>query len=100
MVPVGGTVFPFVALKVTPTGGTKVVTEGATALELMVMSAVTVEFSSGGIGFGAALTPRTIHGLASRFAAPVPFNASQPALPGPALQPHQLFSISIVSAPS
>src|SRR6185503_14000572 len=60
IVPAGGAMLPFVAVKLTATCGTKVVTEGATLSELRVMSAVTVELSTGGIGFGEALVPRTI----------------------------------------
>src|SRR6266567_4148482 len=52
------------------------------------MSAVTVELPPGAIGFGEALVPSTIQGVKSA----TPETASQPALPGPALQPHQLFS--------
>jgi hypothetical protein len=63
------------------------------------MSAVTVEVLPGGIEFGTAVTPNTIHGLASVVPAPVPVSVSHPGLPGPALQPHQLFSTLMVSVP-
>src|ERR1700704_1964139 len=96
MVPPGGATLPSVAEKATPTGGTKVVSDGTALSELWVMSAVTVEVPPGVIWFGDALTPRTIHGLKSR---PAPDAVSQPVPPGPALQPHQLFWTSIVSAP-
>src|SRR4051794_11164974 len=56
--------------------------------ELNVMSVLTVELPNAGIVFGVALARSTIQGLKSA----VPVTALQPALPGPALQPHQLFS--------
>src|SRR5882762_5055625 len=52
------------------------------------MSAGTVEVPPGAIELGVAEPSSTIHGLKST----VPRTALQPALPGPALQPHQLFS--------
>src|SRR3954453_10154928 len=65
---------------------------GATALEFFVISAVRVDMSNGSIGLGEAEVASTIHGLKSANAPPV--TAPQPVLPGPALQPHQLFSRS------
>src|SRR5262245_56271078 len=88
-VPVGGATVPWVEPKPTPTCGTNSVNEGTALSELWVISPVTVVLPPGAIGFGLALMPSTIHGSKS---APVPVTALQPALPGPALQPHQLFS--------
>src|SRR2546423_11602115 len=65
--------------------------KGDTLSELNVMSVLTVELPSGGMVSGVAEARSTIHGLKS---APVPVTAPQPVLPGPALQPHQLFSRS------
>src|SRR6185295_16514564 len=56
--------------------------------------AVISEIPPGGTEPGDALTANTIHGSKS---APVPVTAPQPVLPGPALQPHQLFSRSDVT---
>src|SRR5664279_3418063 len=66
---------------------------GATASELCVMSAVRVDVPNALIVLGEAEVRSTIQGLKS---APVPVTAPQPVLPGPALQPHQLFSRSRV----
>src|SRR4030095_1157514 len=88
---------PLVALKLTATCGTKSVTEGTTLFELRVISAVTVEVSPGAIEAGDALTPRTIRGLKSM---PAPPTLPQPVLFGPALQPHQLFSIEPLTVPA
>ena len=63
------------ALKVTPTGGTLGGGASVAASEFRVMSAVTVEVPPGVVGFGDALVVNTIHGLASRLAAPVPPSA-------------------------
>src|SRR3954465_6563236 len=52
------------------------------------MSMLTVELSNAAIVLGVAETLSTIQGLKSA----VPVTALQPAFPGPALQPHQLFS--------
>src|SRR5882724_1828369 len=96
---------PFVALKATLTGGTKIVVEGTALSELCVISAVTVELPPGVVGLGEALVPSTIQGLES--STPVlPANTRvplavaphpAPPAPGPKLQPHQLFSTSIVA---
>src|SRR3977135_1277695 len=66
---------------------------GFALAELKVMSVLTVELPNAGMVFGVALARSTIQGLKS-----APVTASQPALPGPALQPHQLFSA--VATPS
>src|ERR1700682_2496308 len=92
MVPVGGAIVPSVALKATAISGS--VPTGTAAAELCVMSAVMFELAPWAMVLGTALTPSTIHGLESA----VPVTASQPALPGPLLQPHQLFSA--VTVPS
>src|ERR1700682_5042094 len=92
MVPVGGALVSSVALKATGISGS--VPTGAAASELCVMSAVMFELAPWAMVLGTALTPSTIHGLESA----VPVTASQPALPGPLLQPHQLFSA--VTVPS
>src|SRR5450432_4716714 len=55
------------------------------------MSASSVDMSNALMVLGVAEVRSTIHGLKS---APAPVTAPQPALPGPALQPHQLFSRS------
>src|SRR5262245_26739009 len=87
----GGAIVPFDAVKAAFGKGSAVTPPGTTLSELCVMSAVTVELPPGPTELGTALTPRTIQGLKS---APAPFTAPQPVLPGPALQPHQLFSRS------
>src|SRR5947207_7534549 len=69
------------------------VSAGVTASEFFVMSASSVDMPNALIVLGVAEVRSTIHGLKS---APVPVTAPQPALPGPALQPHQLFSRSRV----
>jgi hypothetical protein len=84
-----GRMVPLVAVNDAFGNGRVVTPTGTTVSELCVMSAVTVEVPPALIDAGDALTPRTIHGLKS---APVPLTAPQPVLPGPALQPHQLFS--------
>src|SRR3954469_784151 len=61
---------------------------GVALSELNVMSVLIVELPSARIVFGLAEARRSIQGLKSA----VPVTALQPALPGPALQPHQLFS--------
>src|SRR5471032_2775800 len=66
---------------------------GDTASELYVMSAVSVDVWGGSIVLGTAEVWRTIHGLKSPR---VPLAGPQPAWPGPALQPHQLFSRSAI----
>src|SRR5262252_9721647 len=86
---VGGAMLPFVAVKNALGNGKPVTPAGTAASELCVMSAVTVELFNAGIEFGTAVTPSTIHGSKS---APEPLTTPQPALPGPALHPHQLFS--------
>jgi hypothetical protein len=91
-----GNIVPLVAVNEAFGSGKVVTPGGETAFELNLMSAVTVELPPGGIGFGEALTPRTIHGLLST---PVPETAPQPVFPGPALQPHQLFSNVAANAP-
>ena len=88
IVPAGGDMVPWVALHATGVGGNVPEPDVFTASELILMSAVTVELPPCGIGLGDALTPSCSHGLKSA----VPVTVSQPALPGPALQPHQLFS--------
>src|ERR1043165_4243433 len=98
-VPLVGETLPCVAEKPTGVAGMKPLAEVSEPSELCVKSAVTVEVPPGVIGFGEAETPRTSQGLKSVVAAPVPVTESQPAPPGPALQPHQLFSTSIVSEP-
>src|SRR6266568_2996993 len=67
---------------------------GTTASEFFVMSASRVDMPNGGMVSGIAEVRSTIHGSKS---APVPVTAPQPVLPGPALQPHQLFSRSSVT---
>ena len=69
---------------------------GCQLAELNVMSALTVELPNGGIVLGEAEACSTIHGLKST---PAPTTTPQPALFGPALQPHQLFSIAPFSVP-
>ena len=60
------------------------------------MSAVTVDEPPGLIVLGTAEPDKTIHGSKST---PLPTTAPQPAVLGPALQPHQLFSIEPLSVP-
>src|SRR5438128_8699729 len=67
---------------------------GIALSELKVMSVLTVELPPAEIVFGVAEARSVIHGSKSA----VPVTALQPALPGPALQPHQLFSA--VTTPS
>src|SRR5205085_9488166 len=96
---------PFVAPKLTGIGGKKTVIEGTAPTELCVMSAVTEVCPPGGIGLGEALILSTSQGLASSMPV-LPANTSvplvvplQPAppVPGPKLQPHQVFSTSMVA---
>src|SRR5664279_362919 len=96
IVPDVGAIVPWVALHVTGICGKSPKEVVSAAFELSVMSAVTVEFPSGAIGLGEALTPRTIHGLKST---PAPVTTPQPAVFGPVLQPHQLFSITPFNVP-
>src|ERR1043165_6064743 len=93
-----------VAENATATGGTNMVSEGTTLSELWVMSAVIEEVPPGVIWFGDAVVPRMIHGFESsvpvlpantRVPLVVPEQPVPPA-PGPKLQPHQLFSTSMV----
>src|SRR5215831_11667185 len=84
-----GDMSPLVALNVACGSGRVANPTGWLPPELCDISAVTSEVVAGVIEFGTALTPRTIHGLDT---APGPVIAPQPVLPGPALQPHQLFS--------
>ncbi len=67
---------------------------GVMLSEFIVMSVATRLMPPGTIMFGVAEALRTIHGLKSA----TPMTESQPAVPGPALQPHQLFSA--VAVPS
>ena len=86
-VPVGGAIVPSVAENATGiliTGPPS----GVTASEFFVISAVTVDVPPSVMELGAAVTPSTIQGSKS-----TPVALSQPVLPGPALQPHQLFSV-------
>src|SRR5437763_2725880 len=82
---------PFVALKLMGVSGGA--GAGTTLSELCVMSAATFDVPPGAIELGVAEAASTNQGLKST---PVPVTAPQPALPGPALQPHQLFSMSEV----
>src|SRR5258708_7699283 len=61
------------------------------------MAAATTDDPPGLIVFGVAEPRSTIHGSEST---PAPATEPQPALPGPALQPHQLFSIPPLSVPA
>src|SRR6266481_2951215 len=67
------------------------VPEGTAVSEFCVMSASSVDMPNALMVLGVAEVRSTIHGLKS---ASAPVTAPQPALPGPALQPHQLFSRS------
>src|SRR3954470_19272783 len=69
---------------------------GCPLTELNVMSVVTAELPSGAIVLGEADPRSTIQGL--KFT-PGPTTTPQPALFGPALQPHQLFSIPAFNVP-
>src|ERR1043165_3548071 len=69
---------------------------GVALSELKVISVLTVELPSGAIVLGIAEARSTIHGLKST---PAPVTTPQPTLFGPALQPHQLFSIPPFNAP-
>ena len=88
IVPVGGAIVPWVALHATGVSGIVPKIVVSSASELSVMSPVTVELPKAGIGFGEALTLSRSHGLKSA----IPVTLSQPTIPGPSLQPHQLFS--------
>jgi hypothetical protein len=93
-VPAGGVIVPSIPPKLTAVSGTKVVIDGTAASELWVISVVIVDVLPNPIVPGDALMPSTSQGLKST----VPRTPSQPVLPGPALQPHQLFSA--VTVPS
>ena len=75
IVPLVGKTVPCVAVKFTPTWGTKSTAEARTLAELCLMSAVTVVVPPGPIGLGEALVPKTIQG----FERAVPVWLSQPA---------------------
>src|SRR6185295_1267887 len=91
----GGAMLPWTAVNVTGVSGTVPPAEVSAAAELNRISAVIVDVSPGPIELGEALTPSTSHGLKSTR----PVTESHPPLPGPALQPHQLFSALSVTGP-
>ena len=86
--PLVGDIEPLVALQATGVIGTAPEPEVSTASELVVRSAVTVDVPETRIEVGDASAPSTSQGSESA----VPVTEPQPVLPGPALQPHQLFS--------
>src|SRR3954470_24818453 len=82
IVPEGGAIVPWVALNATGIDGSVPAPDVSSVSELCVMSAVTFDVPPASIVPGTALTPSCSHGLKSAD----PVTASQPALPGPALQ--------------
>ena len=72
---------------------------GVKPSEFWVMEAVMDDVEPVKMMEGVAVTPSTIQGFESTFADPLPLTESQPNEPGPALQPHQLFSASTLPAP-
>lgn len=86
-VPLVGFIVPFVALQSESGIFGSGPPEGIAGAEFVVISAVIVELPAGRIAGDDAATVSTIQGVKFPGAATV----SQPVLPGPALQPHQLF---------
>src|SRR5947209_2164212 len=96
IVPLVGIIVPWVALQATGMVGREPSPSVSVIAELSLMSAVTVDVPPRVREPGEAPTPSTIHGLKST---PEPLTTPQPVLFGPALQPHQLFSITPFSVP-